>query len=89
MLLQLQNYDLKVDYIPGKQIPVADSLLHNFVDDTFPGFWKDWIAQVHPAFLLVIDKSWQNQKLINNSSCLNTPYLMFGLNALETAPVRL
>eukprot|EP00105_Crassostrea_gigas_P044027 XP_019928175.1 PREDICTED: uncharacterized protein K02A2.6-like [Crassostrea gigas] len=47
MLLQLQNYDLEVDYIPGKQIPVADSLSRNFVDDTFPGLSKDMEAQVH------------------------------------------
>lgn len=49
MLLQLQNYDLEVDCIPGKQIPVADSLSRNFSDDTFPGLSKDIEAQVHPV----------------------------------------
>lgn len=47
MLLQLRNYDLEVDFIPGKQIPVADSLSRNFVDDTFPGLYKDMEAKVH------------------------------------------
>lgn len=47
MLLQLRNYDLAVDFIPGKQIPVADSLSRNFVDDTFPGLYKDMEANVH------------------------------------------
>lgn len=49
MLLQLQNYDLEVDYTPGKQIPVADSLSRNFSDDSFPGLSKDIEAQVHPV----------------------------------------
>lgn len=30
MSLQLQNYDLDIDYIPSKQIPVPDSLSRNF-----------------------------------------------------------
>lgn len=46
MLLQLQNFDLKVDYILGKQIPVADSLSRNFVDATLPGLSKDMEAQI-------------------------------------------
>lgn len=49
MSLQLQSYDLDVDYIPGKQIPVADSLSRSFVDDTFSGLPKDNEAQIHSA----------------------------------------
>lgn len=47
MSLQLQSYDLDVDYIPGKQIPVVDSLSRSFVDDTFSGLPKDIEAQIH------------------------------------------
>lgn len=36
-----------MDYIQSNQIPVADSLSRNFVDDTFPGLSKDMEAQVH------------------------------------------
>ncbi|XP_062582944.1 uncharacterized protein LOC134244705 [Saccostrea cucullata] len=41
-LLQLQNYYLEMDYVPGKQIPVVDSLSRNFVDETFQSFLKTW-----------------------------------------------
>lgn len=47
MSLQLQSYDLGVDYILGKQIPVADSLSRSFVDDTFSGLPKDIETQIH------------------------------------------
>lgn len=58
MPLQLQSYDLDVDYIPGKQIPVADSLSRSFVDDTFSGLPKDIEAQIHSvlANLPISDK---------------------------------
>lgn len=47
MLLKLQSFDLEVDYIPSKQILVADSPSRNFVDDTFPGLSKDIETQIH------------------------------------------
>ena len=47
MLLQLQSYDLDVTYVPGKQIPVADTLSRKFVSDTYPSLIKDLDALVH------------------------------------------
>ena len=47
MLLQLQRYDLDVTFKPGSQIPVADTLSRNFVQDTFPEFAKGMNAHVH------------------------------------------
>ena len=36
MLLQLQQYDIQVKHLSGKQIPVADTLSRKFTSDTFP-----------------------------------------------------
>ena len=52
MLLQLQRYDLDVTFKPGSQIPVADTLSRNFVQDTFPEFAKGMNAHVHTILSL-------------------------------------
>ncbi|XP_052819930.1 uncharacterized protein K02A2.6-like [Mya arenaria] len=36
MLLQLQKYDLDIKHYPSKQVPVADTLSRNFLNETFP-----------------------------------------------------
>lgn len=36
MLLQLQRYDLEVVHLPGKDIPVADTLSRKYLPDTYP-----------------------------------------------------
>ncbi len=47
MLLQLQRYDLDVQYIPGKCIPVADTLSRKFVSDTYPELAEGMDTHVH------------------------------------------
>ncbi len=47
MLLQLQRYNLNVRYIPGKNIPVADTLSRKFVADTYPELSEGMEAHVH------------------------------------------
>ena len=49
MLLQLQSYNLDVTYVPGKQIPIADTdtLSRNFVSKTYPSLTKDLEALLH------------------------------------------
>jgi hypothetical protein len=36
MLLQLQQYDIEVIHVSGKNIPLAETLSRNFVSDTYP-----------------------------------------------------
>jgi hypothetical protein len=36
MLFQLQQYDIEVIHVRGKNIPLADTLSRNFVSDTYP-----------------------------------------------------
>ena len=47
MLLQLSRYDLDVKHLPGKSIPLADTLSRKFVSDTYPGLSEGMDAQVH------------------------------------------
>ncbi|XP_021361397.1 uncharacterized protein K02A2.6-like [Mizuhopecten yessoensis] len=47
MLLRVQKYDLDLVYVPGKQIPVADTLSRNFLSDTYPSLSKGMDAHVH------------------------------------------
>lgn len=47
MLIQLQKYDVELVYIPGKQIPVADTLSRNFMPDTFQELASGIEAHVH------------------------------------------
>ena len=47
MLLELKSYDLDVAYVPGKQIPVADTLSRNFVSETYPSLTRVLDALVH------------------------------------------
>lgn len=47
MLLQLQRYDLEVKHYPSQQVPVADTLSRNFVNDAFPELSDDMDLQVH------------------------------------------
>ena len=58
ILFQLQSYDLEVTYVPGKQIPLADTISRNFVSDTYLSLTKDLDALVHSvlANLLISDR---------------------------------
>ena len=49
MLLQLQKYDIKIVHVPGKKIPVADTLSRQVIieDDSGCEEFKDIEAQVH------------------------------------------
>ena len=47
MMLQLQNYDMTVKHVPGKDIPVADTLSRKFMPDTFPNLSEGMDVQVH------------------------------------------
>ena len=59
MILRLQRYELDVVHLPGKCIPVADTLSRKFLSDTYPGLSDSFEAQVHMIFLvyrLVIER---------------------------------
>ena len=64
MLLQVQGYDLDVNYVPGKEIPVADTLSRNFVADTFPDLSKGMEAHIHSVMtnLPISDRKLQEIK---------------------------
>ncbi|XP_052797485.1 uncharacterized protein K02A2.6-like [Mya arenaria] len=47
MLLQLQKYDLDIKHYPSKQVPVADTLSRNFLNETFPELSQGMDMQVH------------------------------------------
>ena len=47
MLIQLQKYDVELICIPGKQIPVADTLSRNFMPDTYKDLANGIEAHVH------------------------------------------
>ena len=47
MILQLQRYNFKLVHVPGKQIPVADTLSRKYLPHTMPGLSKGIEAQVH------------------------------------------
>ncbi|XP_061167817.1 uncharacterized protein LOC133176762 [Saccostrea echinata] len=47
MLLQLQAYDLKLMHIPGKDIPIADTLSRKFLPDTYPQLTAGMDPHVH------------------------------------------
>ena len=47
MILQLQKYHLVLVHVPGKKIPVADTLSRKFLPDTLPSISEDLEAQVH------------------------------------------
>ncbi|XP_062576025.1 uncharacterized protein K02A2.6-like [Saccostrea cucullata] len=47
MLLQLQAYDLKLTHIPGKDIPIADTLSRKFLPDTYPQLTAGMDLHVH------------------------------------------
>jgi len=47
MLLQLQKYDIEVVHIPGKDIPVADTLSRKFLPHTYPEMSEGMEVQVH------------------------------------------
>ncbi|XP_063448166.1 uncharacterized protein K02A2.6-like [Mytilus trossulus] len=50
MILRLQRYELDVVHLPGKCIPVADTLSRKFLSDTYPGLSDSFEAQVHMIF---------------------------------------
>ena len=47
MLLQLQAYDLTLTHIPGKDIPIADTLSRKFLSDTYPQLSAGMDLHVH------------------------------------------
>ncbi|XP_062591098.1 uncharacterized protein K02A2.6-like [Saccostrea cucullata] len=47
MILQLQRYSLHLTHVPGKKIPVADTLSRKYLPDTLPSISDDLEAQVH------------------------------------------
>ncbi|VDI05282.1 Hypothetical predicted protein [Mytilus galloprovincialis] len=50
MILRLQRYELDVVHLPGKCIPVADTLSRKFLSDTYFGLSDSFEAQVHMIF---------------------------------------
>ena len=58
MLLQLQKFDLEFQHLPGKSIPLADTLSRKFTQDTYPEIGKGLEAHVFSVVgnLLVSDK---------------------------------
>ncbi len=61
ILLQLKQYDMSVKHVPGKNIPVADTLSRKSVPDTYPGLIEGMDSQVHAvlANLPVSDRKLQ------------------------------
>ena len=47
MLVQLQGYDVDLVYVPGKFIPVADTLSRNCLSDIYPEIMSSVTASVH------------------------------------------
>jgi len=47
MLLQLQKYDIELVFVPGKQIPLADTLSRKFLPDTYPEIAEGLDTCVH------------------------------------------
>ena len=47
MLLQLQKYDLHVEFVKGKSIPLADTLSRKYLPDTYPDLSKGLDMHVH------------------------------------------
>jgi hypothetical protein len=47
MILQLQRYSINLVHVPGKQIPVADTLSRKFLAQTMPELSQGIEAQVH------------------------------------------
>ena len=47
MLLNLQQYDIDLVFVPGKDIPLADTLSRNFLPDTCPEIAVDIDTHVH------------------------------------------
>ncbi len=45
-VLQLQKYDLRVEFVRGKDIPLADALSRNFLPDTYPELSEGMDAHV-------------------------------------------
>ena len=47
LLLQLQQYDIEVTHVRGKNIPLGDALSRNYVSETFPDLIEGLDAHVH------------------------------------------
>jgi hypothetical protein len=47
MLLQLHNFDIEVVHVSGKNIPVADTLSRNFVEDTYSELTEGLDVHIH------------------------------------------
>ena len=47
MLLQLQKYDLQIEFVKGKSIPLADTLSRKYLPDTFPELSEGMDLHVH------------------------------------------
>jgi hypothetical protein len=47
MILQLQRYSRKLVHVPGKKIPLADTLSRKFLPDMHDDMSKDMEAQIH------------------------------------------
>jgi hypothetical protein len=64
MLVQLQKYDVDLVYVPGKLIPVADTLSRNCLSDTCPEVMSSVNVCVHAVLsnLQISDIRIQNIK---------------------------
>ncbi len=47
MLLQLQKYDIDLTHVPGKDIPLADTLSRKSLPDTYPELSDGMDVQVN------------------------------------------
>ena len=65
MLVQLQGYDVDLVYVPGKFIPVADTLSRNCSSDIYPEIMSSVTASVHTVVsnLPISDRRIQDIKL--------------------------
>lgn len=68
MLLQLQRYDIDLYHLPGKSIPVADTLSRKFLPDTYPHISEGLDLQVH-SVLSSLPISERKLEAIRSATC--------------------
>ena len=66
ILLQLQKYDIEISHLPGKMIPLADTLSRKFLPDTYPEICDGMDVQVH-SIMTNIPISDQKMDMIRKS----------------------
>lgn len=65
MMLQLQKYNVTVRHVPGKEIPVADTLSRKYMSDTYPDLSKG--MEVHVRTVVCI-RIWSADEKLSSRS---------------------